>query len=171
MAYILSKIALGCLLPPLAILFYASYPTLSSIEYNIKKENVMTSLHYYIKEIFFMSLLTTPVESTLNALKEAQNKLQLPNRAIQKLLLSFLQSSQPLIEELFEAAQTNNITKLKEKAHALKGIAASLQFTTIAENCHTLESEAGDDTVAIAKRVYEEVTAIATYQESILKQL
>jgi HPt (histidine-containing phosphotransfer) domain-containing protein len=117
-----------------------------------------------------METRDTIIESTLNSLIKAESSLQLPKSAIKRLFLAFLKSGVPLSQELLEVAKADETTTLKEKAHALRGVALSLQFKEIANYCHKLEYETDQDRVLLSEQVYQNITLIELHQENILLQ-
>jgi len=80
----------------------------------------------------------------VDALLEAKESMHFSIAIIVRLFNSFLPNAVKNIELLEEAVLEDDKEKIYEKAHALRGIALSLKFNTIAEPCNTLEYGAKD---------------------------
>ena len=82
---------------------------------------------------------TVTIEPSVEALVEAQKAMHFSSAIIIRLFNSFLTNAKKNVEELTLAEESGDREGIYQRAHALRGIALSLKFKTIAEICDTLE--------------------------------
>jgi len=106
------------------------------------------------------------IELFVTALREAQASMHFSTAIIIRLFNSFLPNAIQNIESLKIAQEQKDMETIYAKAHALRGTALSLKFTTIAEPCDRLE-------YAVKERRdidYEKTILEASMQVSFLEE-
>lgn len=91
---------------------------------------------------------------------------------IDRLVSVYLQSSPKVLQDILQAAESNDIEKLWQAAHSLKSSSAILGADRLASLCHELEVSGRknrvDDPVRITQSIKEEFKAVADELEKIL---
>jgi len=75
----------------------------------------------------------------VDGLLKAKEKMHFSTSIIIRLFKSFIENSEKAIHEIIEALHENNHQIIYDKAHALRGIALSLQLNEIGELCDNIE--------------------------------
>ena len=91
---------------------------------------------------------------------------------IERLVSVYLQSSPKVLQDILQAAESNDIEQLWQTAHSLKSSSAILGADRLASLCHELEVSGRknrvDDPVRITQSIKEEFKAVADELEKIL---
>jgi len=78
-------------------------------------------------------------ERIFGLLKSAQEKMRFSVPAIKRLFQKFLESGKESVDSLFFAVEHDDLKTVSERAHALRGVAFTLNFNEIGSICEILE--------------------------------
>lgn len=82
------------------------------------------------------------ISNALHSLKYASRRTRFAAPMIQRLFDKFLSSSLKSLQTLQEGAQNADLETIRERAHAIRGLALTLEFTRIGALCEQLEQAA-----------------------------
>ncbi|MCK5855580.1 MAG: response regulator, partial [Sulfurovaceae bacterium] len=114
-------------------------------------------------------------ETFVNALVEAKNSMHFSSAIIARLFSSFIPHALSNITQLKEAFEKDDKKVVYERAHALRGIALSLKFITIAEPCDKIEYGVKDNIdinyEELILKVEKNLKFVEEHQELIISKL
>jgi len=120
-------------------------------------------------------LIDPIIEKTVTSLLETQSKLHFPLQVIEKLFRKFVDTSLESLAQMKTAVESNDLQTIQERAHAIRGIALSLQLNEISELCDTLEYGAKDketiDYHSLVDQLSDRLMALQNHCEAIIRQL
>jgi PAS domain S-box-containing protein len=108
----------------------------------------------------------------VDGLLRAKDKMKFSSSIIIRLFKSFVENSQKSINKILNALKDNNQEIIYDKAHALRGIALSLQLNEIGELCNDIEygiKEKRDiNLTELIHELEQHITYILKYQNEII---
>ena len=115
------------------------------------------------------------VENAVTSLLQAKSKLHFALPVIVQLFMKFVDTSMESLELMLKGIADNDLKTVQERAHAIRGIALSLQFNEIGALCETLEYSAKQgkeiDYNDVAGQLSEKLTALQKHTDDIIAQL
>ena len=115
------------------------------------------------------------VNEAVAILRNVAQQMHFRPEVIQRIFGKFVESSRQSAQTLCVAAKSGDLQTLKERAHAIRGIAMTLEFEEIGKICEILEKGAKDqaamDFVAMCESLRKQITTLSENQKTIMRLL
>lgn len=115
------------------------------------------------------------VDAAVKALINAKAKMGFSAPFMKNLFEKFITSAQGDIQELIEGIEKGDMQLVSDRAHAIRGIALTLQYQEIGDICKSIEygekEDAAMDYMSLAKKVERFIRSLVEQKETIISQL
>jgi len=141
----------------------------------IDSKKLYTLLKKYQKQERNINIIEKTIKPFVEALIEAKESMHFSKAIIIRLFNSFLTNASRNITGLTIAGKNGDKDEIYQRSHALRGIALSLKFTTIAELCNRLEygikEDENLDYNTLISEVSKEIDYLEENSEKIIEAL